>query len=79
MSPCVCGGESQTYVAHSGNRTVREHNVPQPFGSPDDPSPGSGTGWLWISSLQTLLLTASVPLIPRPPPHAGWQGFATTT
>lgn len=79
MSLCVRGAKSQTYVAHSGNRTVREHNVPQPFGSPDDPSLGSGTGWLWVSSLQTLLLTASVPPFLFLPPHAGWQGFATTT
>lgn len=37
MSLCVRGGESQTYVAHSWNRTVREHSVPQPFRSPTSP------------------------------------------
>lgn len=35
-----------------------------PLSLSPDPLRGSGTGWLWVSSLQTLLPTASVPRFP---------------
>lgn len=71
VSLCVRWGvrcESQTYVAHSRNKDIKGTQCPTAFRQPRRPSPGSGTGWLWVSSLRTLLPTASMPPIPGPPP-----------